>query len=191
MSSSLKSHIASRAVATAPSLAVRRRLLLTLALAPVAALASAGDPGPSPYAGLKRWGSGDFSRFGLTIYRATLWAGDDAQRPPLVLQLDYRRAISGTKIAAASVAEIRRLALADAATLQRWGEQLAALIPDVASGDAISGHYLPGGAHFYFNGRPIGAIEDAQFARAFFAIWLDARTSAPELRTALLGGQAA
>lgn len=76
MSSSLKSHIASHAVAGAPSLAVRRRLVLALAAWPVAALASAGDPGPSPYAGLKRWGSGDFSRFGLTIYRATLWAGE-------------------------------------------------------------------------------------------------------------------
>jgi hypothetical protein len=57
----------------------------------------------------------------------------------------------------------------------------------VAVGDAITGHYLPESAHFAFNGRALGAIDDAQFAHSFFAIWLDARTSAPDLRAALLG----
>ena len=32
----------------------------------------------------------------------------------------------------------------------------------------------------------LGSIQEPAFARAFFGIWLDARTSAPELRAALL-----
>jgi hypothetical protein len=40
---------------------------------------------------------------------------------------------------------------------------------------------------FFRNGTPIGDIDDREFARAFFAIWLDPRTSEPELRKQLLG----
>ena len=184
---------ASRPGGGQPAIA-RRRLLAALAALPLAipctALATSGaidDAAQRPLAGLKRWGSGEFRRFGLTLYQATLWAGDDPQRPPLALHLIYRRAIAGTTIAAASIDEIRRLGLADAATLQRWGALLAELFPDVVGGDAITGLYLPGSARFDFNGRTLGAIDDAQFAHAFFAIWLDARTRAPELRAALLG----
>ena len=166
------------AVACAPHPAVRRRLLRALAAmlvaAPVAARATdaANDDEAMQrlFAGLRRWGSGEFRRFGFLVYEATLWAGDDPQRPPLVLRLTYRRAIAGKAIAAASVDEIRRLGLADAATVQRWGALLAELFPDVAHGDSITGHYLPGGVRFVHNGRPLGAIDDAQFAHAFFAI---------------------
>jgi hypothetical protein len=41
-------------------------------------------------------------------------------------------------------------------------------------------------ARFFFNEQPIGEIDDPAFARAFFAIWLDPRTSEPSLRSALL-----
>ena len=44
----------------------------------------------------------------------------------------------------------------------------------------------PEGAVFLFNGQALGEIAEAAFARQFFAIWLDPRTSAPELREALL-----
>ncbi|WP_153111812.1 hypothetical protein [Propionivibrio limicola] len=45
----------------------------------------------------------------------------------------------------------------------------------------------PDEALFYQGDRLIGVIDSPGFAAAFFAIWLDARTSAPELRSALLG----
>jgi len=51
----------------------------------------------------------------------------------------------------------------------------------------IVGVSLPGrGAAFFHDGRPVGEVADPEFARAFFAIWLDARTRAPELRARLL-----
>jgi hypothetical protein len=47
---------------------------------------------------------------------------------------------------------------------------------------------VPGfGARFWRNGAPLGEVADPAFSRAFFSIWLDPRTSAPELRAALLG----
>lgn len=36
--------------------------------------------------------------------------------------------------------------------------------------------------------RPAGEIADPEFARLFFGIWLDARTSEPGLRQTLLAG---
>ncbi len=164
-----------------PASARRRELLLGLAGAPFAAWATT-----DPTAGLQRWGSGEFRRFGFLVYAASLWAGEDPLRPPLALQLTYKRNIAGAAIAEASVKEIRQLGLADEATLARCGTLMAGLFPDVRPGDAIIGEYRAGGASFHFNGRLLGRIEEAAFARAFFAIWLDARTSAPDLRAALL-----
>lgn len=136
-------------------------------------------------AGLQRWGNGQFRRFGFLVYEATLWAGADPQRPPLALHLHYRRTIAGTAIAEASVKEMRRLG-ADEVSLKGWGEQMTGMFPDVRDGDHILGVYRPDRAGFLFNDRPLGEIVDADFARRFFAIWLDPQTSAPDLRAALL-----
>ncbi len=159
----------------------RRQLLLGLAVAPFAAWANT-----EPTSGLQRWGSGEFRRFGFLVYEAQLWAGDDPLRPPLALQLTYRRQIAGAAIAEASVKEMRALGLADEATLARWGALMAGLFPEVRPGDVIVGSYRPAGAIFHLNGRSLGQVDEAAFAAAFFAIWLDARTSAPDLRAALL-----
>ena len=158
----------------------RRQVVLALAGAPLLAWANT-----DPLAGLQRWGNGQFRRFGFLVYEATLWAGADPLRPPLALRLDYKRTIAGSAIAEASVKEMRQLG-ADDASLKRWGEQMSKLFPDVRDGDHILGLYRPDRAGFLFNGRPLGDIVDAEFARRFFAIWLDPQTSAPELRAALL-----
>lgn len=161
----------------------RRRLLLALAIWPwLPALAA--EPA-APVRGLRRWGQGEFRRFGFLVYEATLWGGDDPARPPLALRLDYRRNIAGSAIAEASVKEMRQLG-ADEALLRRWGPEMARLFPDVKPGDHIVGVYRPEGASFLFNGRLLGEIPEPEFARRFFGIWLDPRTSAPDLRAALL-----
>lgn len=138
-------------------------------------------------AGLRRWGSGSFRRFGFHIYDATLWAGEDPLRPPLALRLEYKRSISGRAIADASVKEMRPLLpLADQARLDEWGERMARIFPDVRDGDHLLGLWDDSGATFSQNGRELGRIDDPQFARTFFGIWLDANTSASQLRAALL-----
>jgi hypothetical protein len=63
---------------------------------------------------------------------------------------------------------------------------MAQIFPDVKPEDRIVGVHLSEGARFFHNDRFIGSVDDPAFARAFFAIWLDARTSAPELRALLL-----
>jgi hypothetical protein len=136
---------------------------------------------------LQRRGSGAFRRWGFLVYEATLWADErDPLQPPLALGLVYQRQIEGEAIARASVDEMRRLGASES-DLRRWGERLRALFPNVRAGDQLLGVHWPDRARFYFNGQAIGEVEDAAFAQAFFAIWLDPRTSEPGLRTALIG----
>ena len=192
MSSSSNSHIAeperanvARPNGTAPLNSGRRRVLLALTACSLLWLPLRAHASGTPITGLERWGSGEFRRFGFLVYEATLWAGDDPPRPPLALRLDYKRDIEGKAIAAASVKEMRRF-VADESLLQRWSQQMQRIFPDVKPGDHLLGVYGKDGASFYQDDRLLGRIDSPGFADAFFAIWLDARTSAPELRAALL-----
>ena len=71
-----------------------------------------------------------------------------------------------------------------------WLQSLEKLFPDIASGDTLVGIHLPDrGTLFLHNGKPIGDIPGDAFAKAFFGIWLDERTSVPKLRSALIASR--
>lgn len=161
----------------------RRRFAFALAMAPFAAWAST-----DPLSGLQLKGRGEFRYLGFLVYEATLWAGNDPQQPPLALRLDYKRDLKGKAIAEASVREMRQLG-ADETRLLDWQEKMTGLFPDIKRGDYLLGVYEPARARFIHNGAWLGEIADAEFARYFFGIWLDPRSSSPELRTALLQRQ--
>jgi hypothetical protein len=133
--------------------------------------------------------------WGFDVYDAALWtapafrAGDFAAHS-FVLELSYLRSFSAADIARVSLEQMRRHAPIDDAQAARWQGQLQALLPDVRRGDRLAGLNRPGeGARFFLNGRPVGEMADAQFARLFFAIWLGEATSEPALRQALLAGR--
>ncbi|HMN65033.1 MAG: chalcone isomerase family protein [Burkholderiaceae bacterium] len=139
-------------------------------------------------------GEGALHWLGLRIYDARLWVGPRGLDPEHIgtdafaLEISYARSLSGAAIAERSAAEIARLDLA-ATEAQRigWLERMGAIFPDVRAGDRIAGVFDPrAGTRFFLNDRPIGSVADPAFARAFFGIWLDARTAAPQLREALL-----
>lgn len=138
-------------------------------------------------------GGGDLRWFGMRLYSAQLWVGPQGLRPkrldadPFALQLSYRLSLKGTAIAERSDEEISRMGLGDPERRSRWLSEMKRVFPDVASGDRLTGVHLPGtGTRFYHNDRPMGTIDDPAFGPAFFAIWLDDRTVAPQLRDALL-----
>lgn len=164
---------------------MRRLLLLALLFASAAqALPEALRDGG---AGWRQWGSGEMSWFGISLYRATLWvAGADPDSSPSALQLDYRRDISRQRLVQTSLDEMRRLG-SDAAQLKRWEADLRRVFPDVREGERIVGVHYPGrGAAFYHGDQESGFVADPEFARRFFAIWLDPQSRSPALRTALL-----
>lgn len=134
-------------------------------------------------------GQGTFTYFGLKIYDAELWVGEKGYQAgaPFVLDLRYARSLNGVKIAEASAAEMEKIKAGTAAQRKAWLARMKEVFPDVKEGSRISGVFLPsGGARFYLDGRPLASVPDPEFARAFFAIWLDPATSAQKLRVALL-----
>lgn len=140
--------------------------------------------------GLRPQGGGEMTFLGLSIYDGWYWSGAHAWVPDVVYALDlhYHRSLDGAGIANRSIAEIEGIGGANAAQRQRWGEAMRRLFPNVRKGDRITGvSFPPGVARFYFNGQPIGEIDDPEFTRAFFGIWLDPRTSRPAFRKQLLG----
>jgi len=156
------------------------RLGLLLFLACTAAQAS----------GMTRLGEGTLRWFGIKVYEARLWTPGGAPdfARPLRLELRYARALRGPAIAARSDEEIARLGFGSPEQRAAWSAAMQRLFPDVGAGDMLAGEHLPGrGARFLRNGAPLGEVADPEFSRAFFSIWLDPRTSAPELRAALLG----
>jgi hypothetical protein len=137
-------------------------------------------------------GAGRLTWYGLHVYDARLYVtrGFDAAQPetqPLALELTYARKLSGHAIAERSHEEIVRLAVGTGEQRARWLADMKALFPDVKSGQRLAGIYRPNApTRFYLDGRFLGEVADPDFGRAFFAIWLDPRTSAPKLRTSLL-----
>lgn len=136
-------------------------------------------------------GSGTLRWFGFDVYRATLWAAPGVPIAPEAefgLAIRYQRAISAERLVSTTLSEMRRLGVADETTADGWRATLAQVFPDVVPGDVIVGVNEAGArVAFYHGERRTGVIEDAAFARAFFAIWLDARTREPGLRAQLLG----
>jgi hypothetical protein len=169
--------------------------VLALHEAPTLASPVGSPPAPvaAAIAGPRLAGEGPLRWFGLRVYQARLWVGADGldperlQRTPFALDLQYSRAIGGAAIAEASHREIARLGHGTEPQRQRWLDAMRRIFPDVGEGDRLTGVHQPGaGVSFFKNDRRVGGIDDPAFAAAFFSIWLDARTVAPELRSALL-----
>jgi hypothetical protein len=144
---------------------------------------------PESAAPWRALGQGEMRWLGFRLYEATLWVAGEHYRDsaPFALQLRYAREIPRERLVSSSLSEMRRLGWRDEVQLRRWESALESIFPDVAAGHVIVGVSLPGrGAAFFHDGRPVGEVADPEFARAFFAIWLDARTRDPELRARLL-----
>jgi len=72
--------------------------------------------------------------------------------------------------------------------LNEWLLLLAELWPDITEGDnLVFGLNASGDSAFWFNGSPIGSINDRDFGPLFGGIWLDPDTPRPGLRAELIG----
>jgi hypothetical protein len=132
--------------------------------------------------------------WGFEVYDARLWTPRGfrhslAAQFPFALELQYLRKLEGSAIASRSIDEMRRVGSFTDAQAQAWLAAMRELFPNVSAGERITGVNLPGeGAEFWVNGQRVGVIKDETFARLFFGIWLDERTSEPKMRAQLLQG---
>ena len=156
--------------------------------------ASKAPPLPAAVAALapdaRIQGASAFRFLGMSIYDGFYWSAvrGYSLAEPFALDLVYHRALDGARIAERSAQEIEKLGYGSPAERERWAHAMKTIFPSVGKGDRLTGVNVPSrGATFFHNGRPIGEIVDPAFAQAFFGIWLDPRTSAPDFRRRLMG----
>jgi len=141
-----------------------------------------------PYVkGLQLQGQGRMTFWGFDIYDARLYVGDQRGQTGFALDLNYLRSLKGSDITKRTIEEMQRLGVSET-NRNAWGKKLDKIFPDVVSGSSLTAIHVPGrGTVFLHNGKSVGEIAGDDFAKAFFSIWLDPKTAAPKLRTALIG----
>jgi hypothetical protein len=167
---------------------IMRKILISFFLSLTLSTAVAATTFTPFLPGAQQVGQGMLSRFGWSIYEARLYAPDGRFAPnkPFALSLTYERTIAGDRLVQASLDEMRKLG-APVDERPEWRLALSQVLPSVSKGVTLTGVYRPGeGATFYQQDIETGRIDDA-LARSFFGIWLDPRSSEPNLRQALLG----
>ena len=142
---------------------------------------------PGQFSSAKLQGSGRLTWWGLHIYDAAFYRVGSLSSSEFALNMRYQKSFSGISIVNRSVDEMKRIGVPDAQAAL-WGRELSAFLPNVESGQTLTAIYSPRqGTTFYHDSKQIGQIPGADFSKAFFGIWLDPKTSAPQLRTELLG----
>ena len=177
-----------------------QRALLCVALLGLAPLATANNNLNAPpqqvnetIQNAKLMGWGTLRWFGLRVYDGQLWSNAEPEafnykRDPAWLELKYARNFDGSDIAKRSIDEIAGTGAGNEEKRKAWLIKLTEIMPNVQKGDTLSALHTPGqGIQFFRNGLPLTKLEDPALAEAFMGIWLDAKTSAPEMRRELIG----
>lgn len=175
-------------------------LLLSLCLLSAASPGWArGDLNPPPrqvsqaIENAKLMGHGTLRWFGLRVYDGQLWSNAEPdsfnyKRDPSWLELKYSRDFKGVDIAERSIEEMENIGAGTDAQRKQWLSKLTEIFPDVKKSHTLSALHLPGKhIQFFRNGLPLARVDDAELAEAFMGIWLDPKTSAPEMRRELIG----
>jgi len=167
-------------------------IIIALGIAPaaIAAAATSQDYIRNYVPQAQKVGEGRLTVMVWDVYDAALYAPQGAWKKdePFALQLSYLREIEGGKIADRSIEEMRAQGITDEVKLAAWHTQMRKIFPDVREGMILTGVYTKSGTTiFYKDGAEVGRVNDPEFSRAFFDIWLDESTNAPALRRKLLG----
>jgi hypothetical protein len=131
----------------------------------------------------------------VTVYDAALYLpadvpGRDVLRDvPKRLELRYHISIKGERFGESAAPFLEKnVAAEELVRLKPRLEQLNLLYRDVKEGDSYSLTYVPGkGTTLTLNGNPLGTIGGADFAAAYFTIWLGERPISETMRDDLIG----
>ncbi|MGA1294201.1 MAG: chalcone isomerase family protein, partial [Burkholderiaceae bacterium] len=134
-------------------------------------------------------GQANMRWFGLLLYEARLWTLDafDSKHwadQRFALELVYARSFDGAKIAQASLELMQAQHGKVTERDRQWLAWMQQSFPNIQAKDRLLGLHQGAkeGCRFVHNRQVRLDIPDAQFAKAFFGIWLDPRTTEPALR---------
>lgn len=123
------------------------------------------------------------------VYDSVLFtpSGDWVGEPPYRLSLHYLRDIPVNQLVEETDKAWRQQGR-EHPLQARWLGALSTLWPDISAGDSlVFGLNADGQNLFWYNGVPIGGIDDKDFGPLFGGIWLDPDTPRPALRAQLVG----
>lgn len=123
--------------------------------------------------------------YDIELYASNgIWQAEDS----FALSLKYLRNFKGKDIANRSIVEIRKQGFKKEDRLNAWFDEISAIIPDVKKNDRLTAIATASGTTLFCqNETIIGKVEDPEFTKQFFNIWLSQKTSAPKTRKNLLG----
>ena len=105
-----------------------------------------------------------------------------------MLEFDYSRELKKESVIDASLKEFKLQPKVSDKDIGAWEVYLEQVIQPVQKGAKATVQWVPEGQIiFHYEGSKPAVIENEQFARAFFNIWLGEQTSRPKLRSQLLG----
>lgn len=128
------------------------------------------------------------------VYVTALYVGDGIPTDrvladvPKRLELSYFQNIQARDFATAADQVLPdNVPASTVALLRPKIDRLHALYRDIKPGDRYALTYLPGvGTELALNGTPLGTVEGADFAAAYFAIWLGPKPISDSLKAQLM-----
>ncbi len=143
---------------------------------------------------LKFVGEGTFRYFGFKLYTAKFYLDpkvrDSRQAlmdAPKRLVIRYLRDIPKKALIEAAEKNIRNNPTADFSILKERMDRLHERYTDLKKGDVYELVYMSGKTSLYYNGRLQVEIDGADFASAYFGVWLSEHSISQKLRNNLLG----
>lgn len=108
---------------------------------------------------------------------------------PKILELYYFHKISADDFKKSTIAMIKKNTKPDeyiriSADLEKFNS----FYKNISPGDRYRAEYYPGsGITLYLNSKPLGTINNSEFAKAFFSIWIGSNPIDKKFRDILLG----
>jgi hypothetical protein len=130
----------------------------------------------------------------IPVYDAALYLGEGTlaeealKDVPKRIEVHYRVSADADRFAAAGEKILQKgFEAEEIRQVKDRVDRINSWYPDPQPGDRCSITYLPGrGTELVYNGRSLGVIEGADFARVYFAIWLGEKPASTSLRDDLL-----
>jgi Chalcone isomerase-like len=145
---------------------------------------------------LRLLGEGTFRYLGIKLYTASFYLDPQVREPhqalsdaPKRLVIRYLRDIPKKALIEAAEKNLRNNPSADLNAIKERVDHLHERYSDLKKGDVYELAYSKGRTFLYHNGSLRAQIEGADFASAYFGIWLSEYSISQKLRKDLLGVQ--
>jgi hypothetical protein len=139
--------------------------------------------------GMRPFGTGRHTLWGIRVYDATLWivGPQYSADAPHALDIEPGRAVPADTLVNSAIAHMRDLKVGDERQLGIWQAEMRKLVPNLKQGDQIV-IFCPDNKRTlaYVNDSSTGAIDDPSFCPAVMSVWLHPQTKHQAMRKSLL-----